>query len=214
MTSITFRYIAAILLLISTSAVVNALQYTAKHDDETGFAILRQIPSQIGEWQGRDYPLEEKVYDILETRSIIHRSFNSDSGQNAFLSIVHYHDTKVDFHRPESCLGGRGVELEKTTKAVTLQSNSEPITFDIARIISTSSNGKTLVYYFFKANRFIGSSYLMMRLNIAANKMTGNDTRGSLIRISTNYTPGRETEAETVLLGFLQDLFPHIENLL
>jgi len=214
MTSVKFRYVAAILLLISTSAVVNALQRTPYQNDEAGFAILRQIPTQIGKWQGRDYPLEEEVYDILETRSIIHRSFKTDNGHNSFLSIVHYHDTKVDFHRPEACLGAKGVELEKTTKSVTLQSNTEPITFDIARMISTNNDGQTLVYYFYKAGRFVGSSYLMMRLNIAFNKISRNDTKGSLIRISTNYAPGKEAEAETVLQGFLQDIFPHIEKLL
>jgi len=212
MTNLKLRYVTAILLLILTSAVVHSLQYRPSHDDESGLATLRTIPLKIGEWQGEEYPLEEKVYDILETRAIIHRSFTTNSGRNVFLSIVHYHDTKVDFHGPEACLGANGLQLEKTTKTVTLHSNGRSITFDLARMISSNTQGKTLIYYFYKTGRFVGSSYLMMRLNIAANKMIRNDTKGSLIRISTNFIPGREKEAEKVLLGFTQDLFPYIDK--
>jgi len=214
MENLKLRYITTILLLILTSAVVHTLQYRPSHDDESGLVVLRTVPFKIGEWQGEEYPLEEKVYDILETRAIISRSFTTNSGKNIFLSIVHYHDTKVDFHAPESCLGANGLQLEKTTKTVTLHSNGKSVTFDLARMISSNTQGKTLVYYFYKAGRFVGSSYLMMRLNIAMNKMIRNDTKGSLIRISTDFIPDREKEAEKVLLGFTQELFPYIEKLL
>lgn len=212
MKNLKLRYIATILLLFFTSAVVQALQYRPRHEDDSGLATLRSVPIKIGEWQGEEYPLEETVYDILETRAIIHRSFTTNSGKNVFLSLVHYHDTKVDFHAPEACLGGNGLQTEKTTKTVTLHSNGKSVTFDLARMITSNPQGKSLVYYFYKTGRFVGSSYLMMRLNIATNKMMRNETKGSLIRISTNFIPGKEKEAEQVLLDFTQDLFPYIDK--
>lgn len=207
-----FRYLTIVLLLFVTTVVVHALQYSPDQDDEAGLADLQQVPMRVGEWQGEEFPLEERTYDILETRAIIHRSFRSFEGENAFLSVVHYHDTKVGFHQPEECLGGIGLKTEKTTKAISLRSGDETISFNLARVVSTHQNGKSLVYYFYKAGPFVGSNYMMMRLNIAANKMMRNDTKGSLIRISTELIPGRENNAETLLLGFLQDLFPYIEK--
>lgn len=214
MAKLKFRYLTVVLLLLATSAVVHALQHSQEQDGEAGLANLRYIPMQVSKWQGEEFPLEERIYDILETRAIIHRSFRSSEGENVFLSVVHYHDTKVDFHQPESCLGGIGLKTEKTTKAVSLRSGDETRTFNLARLVSTHQNGKSLVYYFYKAGPFIGSNYTLMRLNIAANKMMRNDTKGSLIRISTELIPGRENNAETLLLGFLQDLFPYIEKTL
>jgi EpsI family protein len=195
-----------------TAFVTYNLQYVSSQDDETGLAVLQAIPMQVGKWKGQDVSLDETVYEILETRAIIHRSFTADNGSNVFLSVVHYNDTKVDFHAPESCLGAIGEKTTKTTKTITLFSGEQQRTIDIAEIIATRATGQTLTYYFFKSGQFIGSNYIKMRLSIAANKFARNDTRGSLIRISTTLIPGNEAAAESVLIDFVEDFFPYIQQ--
>ena len=212
MANLKFRYLIVVILLALTAFVVYNLRYDSSQDDETGLAILQAIPMQIGKWKGQDVSLDEMVYDILETRAIIHRSFNADNEGNVFLSVVHYHDTKVGFHAPEACLGGRGEKTTKTTKTITLFSGGQQRTIDIAEIIATRATGQTLTYYFFKSGRFIGSNYIKMRLSIAANKLARNDTRGSLIRISTTLIPENETAAELMLIDFLEDLLPYVQK--
>lgn len=210
MENLKFQYLIVIILLTVTAFVVNGLQYGSSRDDESGLADLQAIPMQIGEWwQGKDFPLEEMVYEILETRAIIHRSFTGNNGSNVFLSIVHYSDTKVDFHAPESCIGGRGLKTEKTNKTIAFLSGDKKIILDVAKMVTTRSTGETLTYYFYKSGEFIGSNYIKMRLNIAANKLFKNDARGSLIRISTVMNPGNEAEAESLLISFLQDFYPY-----
>jgi EpsI family protein len=210
MANLKYRYLIVVLLLAVTASVVNGLQYSSEIDDSEA-ADLLPIPLQIAEfWQGQDFPLEEMVYEILETRAIIHRSYTRNNGENVFLSIVHYSDTKVDFHAPEACLGGRGLKTEKTDKTISFQSGDEQIALDVAEIMTTTSTGKTLTYYFYKSGDFVGSNYIKMRLSIAANKLFENDARGSLVRISTNFEPGKKAEAESLLAGFLQDLYPNI----
>lgn len=210
MANLKYRYLIVVLLLAVTASVVNGLQYSSEIDDSEA-ADLLPIPLQIAElWQGQDFPLEETVYEILETRAIIHRSYTRNNGENVFLSIVHYSDTKVDFHAPEACLGGRGLKTEKTDKTISFQSGDEQIALDVAEIMTTTSTGKTLTYYFYKSGDFVGSNYIKMRLSIAANKLFENDARGSLVRISTNFEPGKKAEAESLLAGFLQDLYPNI----
>jgi hypothetical protein len=58
----------------------------------------------------------------------------------------------------------------------------------------------------------MGSNYIKMRLSIAANKLVRNDTRSSLIRISTALVPGHEAAAEALLRDFMEDLLPHIKQ--
>lgn len=214
MANLKFRYLIVILLLAVTASVVNGLQYDSSRDDEAGLADLQAFPMQIGRWMGQDFPLDEMVYEILETRAIIHRSFTADNGDNVFLSVVHYHDTKVDFHAPEACIGGRGDKTKKTTKTVTLFSGDQEKTLDIAEMVTTRETGQTLTYYFFKSGQFVGSNYIKMRLSIAANKLARNDARGSLVRISTTLTPGNEAEAESLLTDFMENLLPHVQQLL
>lgn len=210
MANLKFRYLIVILLLVVTASMVYGLQYESSYDDEAGLVDLQAFPMQIGRWTGRDFPLDEMVYEILETRAIIHRSFTAENGDNVFLSVVHYHDTKVDFHAPEACIGGRGNKTRKTNKTITLFEGDKKIKLDVAEMVTTRSSGQTLTYYFFKSGRFVGSNYIKMRLSIAANKLAQNDARGSLIRISTTLTPGNEAAAELLLKEFLEALFPYM----
>lgn len=212
MANLKFRYLIAGILLIVTATVVSVLQHDSSQDETAGLAELQKIPTQIGKWQGQDFPLEERIYDILETRAIIHRSYTAQNEGSVFLSIVHYHDTKVDFHAPEACIGGRGDKTKKTTKTITLFSGDEEITLDVAEMITTRTSGQTLTYYFFKAGHFVGSNYIKMRLSIAANKLAVNDSRASLIRISTTLTPGKKKVAESLLTGFMEKLLPCVQQ--
>ena len=158
--------------------------------------------------------MDELVYDILETRAIIHRSYTAENQGNIFLSIVHYHDTKVDFHAPEACIGGLGLKTQKSTKMITLFSGTNQKTISIAKMITTRETGQSLTYYFYKTGQSLNSNYIKMRLSIAANKLAMNDTRGSLIRISTTLMPRSEAAAEAILIDFLENLLPHIQRLL
>jgi EpsI family protein len=215
MAKITIRYATVFLLLALTAIVVNDLHGDYSQMKDSGLEAIDNIPMQLDNgWQGKDFPLEEMVYDILETRAIVHRSFNDRNGNNVFLSIVHYADTKVDFHAPESCIGGRGLQTIKTSKTITLHVDGVEKSINVAQMITTRSNGKSLSYYFYKSGDFIGSNYIKMRLSIAANKLLNNDTRGSLIRISTTLLPEKEKESETLLVHFLQDLFPYVNQAL
>ncbi len=213
MENLKLRYLIIAILLALTAAVVNGLQYDSSHDDQAGLTDLQAIPMQIGGWwQGRDFPLDEMVYDILETKAIIHRTYTGKDDKNIFLSVVHYSDTKVDFHAPEACLGGQGFLTEKTNTTVIFPKNSQESDLNVAQIITTKETGKTLSYYFYKSGNFMGSNYIKMRLNVAANKLLRNNAKGSLIRISTNIVAGNESEARVRLVDFLENLLPYVRG--
>lgn len=206
------RYLAVAILLVATTLVVSVLQYDSSQNKGIDSAALQSIPMQFGKWIGEDSPLDEKVYEILETRAIIHRSYRNSNGDDVFLSIVHYNDAKVDFHAPEACIGGGGMEAIKIAKTVTLSYGTERRNIELAELVTTRTSGQTLTYYFFKAGKFVGSNYIKMRLGIAANKLVKNDTSGSLIRISTTLIPGKKEMAESTLLTFIEDIFPVVQR--
>ncbi len=212
MANLKLRFLVVVVLLAVTAFMVNRLQYdVSSKKGDSDLANLQRIPLQIGDsWHGQDFPLEEMVYKILETRSIIHRSYATSKGESAFLSIVHYPDAKVDFHTPEACLGGQGLKTEKSNKTITLYYGKEEKTLNVAEIITTRDTDQSLTYYFFKAGSFVGSNYIKMRLNIAFNKLGRNDSKGSLVRVSTTLKPGNETEAKLQLKRFLEDIYPYL----
>jgi len=201
-------------MLLVTSIIAEMLRYDPASDQKTNAYVMKNVPLNFGKWHGKDVNLDTQVYEILETKNIIHRAYISDDGENVFLSIVHYNDTKVDFHAPEACIGGRGLKTKKTTKTITLLNNGVKKDINIAEMITTRPTEKTLTYYFFKTGEFLGQNYIRMRLSIAKNKIMHNDTSGSLIRVSTNLPPNNYDKSADILAVFLQDIFPKLQETL
>ena len=154
--------------------------------------------------------MDERVYEILETRSIIHRAYFLESGKEVFLSLVYYPETKVDFHAPEACLGGQGIKTWKSPKQIQIRCDGKVQTIDLNQILHTNEGRKNLVYYFYKAGRFVGKSYVKLRFALAANTILERERSGSLIRVSTVLNPGEEKEAEETLRSFIEELYPYL----
>ncbi len=211
MANLKLRYFIAAILLAVTATVVTALQHDSSQDETAGLAKLQQIPMQIGKWRGQDLPLDESVYEILETRAIIHRNYTDDQGNTVLLSIVHYHDTKVDFHAPEACLGGRGERTSKKVKRLALRINNQLFPLEVAEIVASNPNNQSLSYYFYKAGTFMGQNYIKMRLNLAKNSLFHGDKSGSLIRFSGYFdNDDNQQKVEKLLKSFIQEIIPVI----
>ncbi len=203
------KYIIIIVLFALFAIVVNYLSYDTFNRVEDGFEAIGKIPYTIGEWWGKDLPLDSSVYEILETKAIIHRNYTLHD-TTILLSIVYYPETKVDFHGPESCLGGRGVRTQTLVKRIQLDYNGDTVDLDINTIIREYGEDKQVVYYFYKAGPFIGNSYIKLRFALALNKFTSTEKSGSLIRVSVPVYFSNHKEAEAALREFIEELYPHV----
>ncbi len=209
METIRNRFLIIFVILILTSVLVNFLTYEAYHEAEAGIRGIKNIPLEIGKWEGKDVFLEEKIYEILETRSIIHRNYLKN-GQNAFLSLVYHPETKVDFHSPEYCFGAQGVELVKTTKNITIIYDEERVNISVNKLIYQKNGFDELVYYFYKSGGFLGQSYIKLRLSLAVSKLSNRSKSGSLVRVSTPILNGDIQRASNSLGNFIEDLYPYL----
>lgn len=206
------RYLIIIAILSVVAVMVASLSYDVFAKTDDGLADIAKIPKQIGKWQGTDIYLEPSIYDILETKSIIHRSYHSTIG-DVFLSVVHYPDTKVDFHAPEACLGGKGIKIVKTKKVINVLVNEENRKIEVNQLLYDSFNEKEIVYYFYKAGSYLGNNYIKMRLNLALNKFVSNNRSGSLIRLSSDLDPLDPEKTHGMLKNLLSEIMPYINDL-
>lgn len=205
------RLLLLIVLLILQVFAVHVVSYDDQVTAKQGLDAISKIPHSFGDWKGTDFPLSQQVYDILETRSIIHRSYENSKGQKVFLSIVYYAETKVDFHAPEACLGGQGIKTQKTPATIFI--NKLKSKLSVSRLIQKAGNGsEDLVYYFFKAGPFMGRSYLKLRMNLVLNKFSKRPKSGSLIRVSTVFptSENHQSESEELLKAFVNQLNPFL----
>jgi EpsI family protein len=206
------RYLIVIAIMLFTSVFVHFLSYDTYYQAEAGIRAIKNIPLEFGQWQGKDIPLDEQIYEILETRSIINRAYRGKNGQEVLLSIVYYPETKVDFHAPEACLGGQGIQIEKSARIIHINSGKD-IKIKLNQLIWQQKSKRMLVYYFYKAGDFIGQSYIKLRLNLAMDKFFNKEKSGSLIRVSVPVLHGDTQRASTTLVNFIEELYPFMDAL-
>jgi len=204
------RYIALIAILVFTSLFVSFLSYDTFHKAGAGIQAIKKIPLEVGKWQGKDIPLDDRVYEILETKSVIHRVYYTENGKEVFLSIVYFPETKVEFHAPEGCLGGEGIQIAKSARKINLIVDGKEVKINSNQLIWQREGKENLVYYFYKAGKFLEQSYIRLRLALAINKFTNREKSGSLVRVSTPILSGDIQEASNVLINFIGELHPFL----
>ena len=210
MENIKNRYIVIFLTIALSAFLVNYLDYGTYQNAEAGIQAIKGIPMEFGRWHGKNVLLEERIYELLETKSIIHRKYYSENGNEVFLSIVYHPETKVNFHGPEQCLGAQGIPLEKALDRILFKNGDKTVEIKLNRLIQEQYGKKTLIYFFFKTGEFIGPNYIKLRLNLALNKFTNKKKSASLIRISTPVSDDNTQKAANVLTGFTEKLYPYL----
>jgi len=207
------RYVVVLAILFLTAGLVNFLSYDTFYKADAAVKTIENIPLKLGKWQGKDIPLDSRVYDILETRSILNRSYYHD-GHSVFLSLVYYPETKVDFHTPEGCLAGQGIQVDKSSRSIYINYKGKKFKLNVNQLIRRHDGSNELIFYFYKAGGFVGRSYIKLRLNLALDKFGKEEKSGSLIRISTHVLGDDYQTASKVLKKFIGDLYPYLANYL
>lgn len=202
------RYIILCFALLLVACFANLLAYSKFDKSGSGLAAIAKIPRNIGGWHGKDVKLNPLVYNILETRAIIHRSYLRKN-QAVFLSIVYYPETKVDFHAPEGCLAGKGVQIKKSATLISFELDGREMNLSANQLIRENKDGGELIYYFYKAGGFLGRSYFGLRLHLVLNKLTSRKS-GALIRISTPVRGNDFKQASATLTAFTRELYPYL----
>ena len=203
------RCLILVLILSVSSVLINFLSYDKYTDAQAGIQAIEKIPHNIGRWKGHDFPVENLIFEILETRSIIHRDYTANKS-NVFLSLVYYPQTKVDFHAPEGCLAGQGVEISKTVKEIYINVEGNRLKLLVNQLVRQKDGSEELIYYFYKAGDFIGPNYIKLRLALALNKLTTKEKSGSLIRVSTPIESNNAEYAQARLKEFIEALYPFL----
>lgn len=192
--------VGIIVLLVVAAGVSAALYF--RPEDKAEKTRLLSLPMEIGEWQGKDIPLDDRTYKILETRNLIMREYkNTALSQIVYLYIVASDVNRRVAHPPEVCYTGDGdVLLDKTQKDYGfLKVNS---------FVSRKNGSESLIFYWFKAGDKFTTSYLTQQAKSAVNQMMGKNSANALIRVSTDIINGDKEKASQLLQEFSRKIIP------
>jgi hypothetical protein len=118
---------------------------------KTGPVDLNRPTLALGDCQGKNCPVDERILRILETEYILDRQYFNRAGNQLYLSIVYSPNNKIGFHNPESCNTGEGSKIiQKDVLALGGPQSTVSLNgFKVNPLILERMKGNKVIYYFF-----------------------------------------------------------------
>ena len=198
MRSNSVNYGIIILLLIVTSFF--SLQLFFKTREAHDIVKINSFPYTIGEWKGKDLPLTEQEYKILETRNIMNREYINSKGEKVWSFVVYSETNRSVFHPPEVCLIGSGVAIIDKKVATVSRKAGKPFTTNVLSMEYSGSKGVTL--YSYKAGDLYTDNFYLQQMYLLAHQAFGRRIPGATIRVSMPVA-GSEKATIATLKAFL-----------
>jgi len=200
------RYLTVFLLFVITSAFVFVDDRASKSAPQ---ARMAKIPAIVGEWQGRDIPVEERIERILNTNYLLFRDYINREGKHIFLSVVYYVDNKIGFHNPESCNTGIGsyVVQKEVLDLPFERVRSNPDVFRVNRLVMGGTKSHEVILYFYVNGNYMTHDYLKFRLHMVKQRMGFRRQGSAQIQLHSDAELGIDSMT-AIMANFLKELVP------
>ena len=171
------RFLVVIILTIITATIVFHIENIEPFKNE----MLFQFPMQIDQWSGENIPMEERIFESLETPYAILRNYHSIKGKVINFSIVWYSDKEVAFHSAAACLGGTG-NLVKVDELYDIKTQNKQI-YRIGRIIADRYTHKNIVLYYYVSDGYISGNQIEIRKHVMMKRLSFKRASAAFVRI-------------------------------
>jgi len=205
-------YLIVFILLLITSGFVFI---DGRLSTSTSRVNLDRLPLTLGEWQGKSFPVEERILRILETEYILDRDYVNGEGRHVYLSIVYYPDNKIGFHNPESCNTGAGSKIiKKDVQSIKNgKTDGQSEDFKVNRLILQRMQGDKAILYFFVSGNYMTHDYKKFRLHMMKQQMGFRRPSGAQVQIHSTIFPDLKTTV-SVMGDFIRNLAPLLPDYL
>jgi len=206
------RLLVVFLMLLATSGFVyldNRLSRGTVPLD------LSTLPLSAGGWRGTEYPVDERVKEILDTEYILSRDYVNRSGEHVFLSLVYYPDNRIGFHNPESCntgvgmkvLGRSSIPLRITDKA------GKNRTIEVNKLLLGDSEPAKVIYYFYVTGTAMTGNYPRFRWEMMRQQMGFRRPSGAQVQIHVRMPDGKDA-TYPLMEDFARAMIPELTRFL
>ncbi len=203
------HFIIAILILLAVMVIsLPSYLIVPKGRDE---AFVSRFPLKVGGWEGRDLEVDERAYEILETRNLILREY-SKGDEKIYLYIIYSQDNRKVSHPPEVCFEGSGVTIVKKDKIRLNSADNRVIPAN--RLIVEKGGASNIVVYWYKAGDYYTDNYLKQQLKIALARLRFKRTSGALIRLTAEVAPDHPERALEDIQAFTKEAYPYFQKII
>lgn len=145
------------------------------------------IPHALGGWLGEDVALEERTYEILETRQVLYRQYRlNPQAPPIDLCVVLSEANRKASHPPEVCYIGSGAHVDRHPAArVQFASLKGPTALPANVLLVRRGQYREVTLYWYLAGSRLMTNYYSQQLAILWSQLLGRPSQGALIRVST-----------------------------
>jgi len=145
--------------------------------------MLRSLPLRMGQWQGSDYAMDDRVYEILGTRDVLSRVYRNPSHDDVQLVVVMAQQMRRRTHPPEQCLKGEGYSvLSSATRQISTGALDVP-ELELRELILAGPRGRRVVWYIYKSGPRLHTSYWRHQATVAMRRLKDRNAADVLIRL-------------------------------
>jgi EpsI family protein len=202
-------WIAIALLLAATVAMAKLPHGTVTELNRP----LQTFPLEIGDWQGFDQPLTERITAAAGVDSYLSRFYLQPGGDNVGLYVGYYksQQTGDTIHSPKNCLPGTGWQPLQASE-ITLRVPDGRV-FPVNLYIVENEREKLLVLYWYQSHGRIISSEYAAKVYMVIDAIRLNRTDSTLVRVTTKL--GRdENKARQLAVSFAEQVIPRLDQII
>ena len=165
------------------------------------------IPTMVGSWVGAAVPIDERVFQILETRDVASMEYRFGQEPPVWLAQVAGFGNRAAFHPPEICYVGSHFEVfERGPLELAVHGRTRRV----MRLVIGQGRDRFEAWYWFTANGRSTPNYYQQQWWLMMDALHGEPMSGTLVRIST--TLDEPAAAHHRLLDFVTSWEQAVSN--
>lgn len=176
-----------------------------------GETPVSRLPLQIGEWRGTDLAVDQRAYEILETKNLILREY-ARGNDRVYLYLIYSQDNRKVTHPPEVCFEGSGIAIVKKDKIPLELAEGKKIVAN--GLIVEKEGSSNLVVYWYKAGPYHLDNYLKQQWHIALSRLRFKQTSGALIRLTSEIPPSGQEKTLQNIRQFAQEASRYFDTII
>jgi EpsI family protein len=174
---------------------------------------LHDLSYSLGKWSGQESPLSERIVQAVSVSDYTNRFYFAGGLAPVQLYVGYYGSQKSGdtIHSPKNCLPGAGWDpVHSGFTTISVAGGRKIVVNDY--VIQQDQNRQLVFYWYQGRGRVVASEYAG-KFWMVADAISRNRTDGALVRLVTPIN-NNEASARARLVGFTQDLFPQLDNII
>jgi hypothetical protein len=185
--------------------------------EEQFAALLKNVPTKIGDWVGEDLPVEDQVKKTAGARGYVSRSYkNAITGETVTVWLIVGHSKDVVRHTPDVCYPSSGfktVSPENSLQTFAFEGQPEA-NFYTNKFVKEDATGRQLVRVFWSWYKPTEDGTVTWKAPKIVRWEFGNARSLYKLYFTSNMRDYRETTDESVCMKFAEEFLPVVDKAL